>query len=115
MTFKVRSGRKEIVLPPDVVTAAEVRPRRPLVVALTRTYKWQQMIDTGDVASLAELAERHDVDRSYVSRIINLAGLAPDIVQAILAGNEPNGLSLRKLMTEGIPVRWDQQREVLGF
>ena len=57
--------------------------------------------------------ERHDVDRSYVSRIMKLAGLAPDIVQAILAGNEPDGLSPAKLR-KALPLWWDWQRGLMG-
>jgi len=59
---------------------------------------------------LDDLAEHYDVDRSYVSRIIKLAVLAPDIVEAILRGDEPNGISLRKLQ-KNLPTRWDEQRK----
>ena len=46
MEFKRRGGRKEIILPPDAATAADVGPRRPIVGALARAYKWQRMLDT---------------------------------------------------------------------
>ncbi|HUT14103.1 MAG TPA: hypothetical protein VMY42_26680 [Thermoguttaceae bacterium] len=67
-----------------------------------------------EVASVTELAERLNVDRSYVSRILRLNLLAPDIVEAILAGREPSGLSLAKL-TQTIPVLWHEQREMFEF
>lgn len=63
---------------------------------------------------MTELAERLNVDRSYVSRILRLNLLAPDIVEAILAGREPSGLSLAKL-TQTIPVLWHEQREMFEF
>ena len=47
-----------------------------------------------------------------MGRHLNLALLAPDIVEAILMGQEPDGLSLEKLY--GLPVDWDEQRRVLG-
>ena len=117
MEFKTRGGRKEIIsvrspsgLPPDAATAADVGPRSPLVVALARAYRWQKMLDTGEVGSMDELAKRQGVDRSYVGRIVKLADLAPDIIKAILRGDEPDGLSLEKLR-KNLPVRWEEQRK----
>ena len=48
MEFKVRGGRKEIILPPDAHTTPDVGPQRPLVVALARAFRWQEMLDTGE-------------------------------------------------------------------
>jgi site-specific DNA recombinase len=70
------------------------------------------MLDRGEVGSLGELAERYDLHRSYVGRILRLAGLAPDIVEAIMAGGEPPGLSLRKLNRDH-PMLWSKQRWTL--
>lgn len=114
MEFNVRGGRKEIILPPDARPAADVGPRRPIVVALARAYKWQKMMDTGEVASMGELAERYGLDRSYVGRILKLAGLAPDILEATLAEDGPDGFSLERLQRP-FPLRWDEQREHFGF
>jgi hypothetical protein len=121
MEFKTRNGRKEIIsvrspsgLPPDAATTADVRPRSPLVVALARAYRWQRMLDSGEVKSLDELASANGVNRSYIGRILNLAGMAPDIIQAILQGREPSGLALQTL-TRDLPVQWGQQRTALGL
>lgn len=54
------------------------------------------------------------MDRSYVRRILRLASLAPDIVEAILRGTEPSGLSLERL-AKALPVLWEEQRKALGF
>ena len=94
-------------------TTADVGPRSPLVVALARAYRRQRMLDDGEVKSLDERASANGVDRSYIGRILNLAGMAPDIVQAILQGREPGGLSLQTL-TRSLPVHWTQQRTALG-
>ena len=114
MEFKVRGGRKEIILPPDANTTPNVGPQRPLVVALARAYRWQEMLDTGEAGSIDELARKYDVDRSYVGRILKLTSLAPDIAETILAGNEPSGLSLGTLRG-GVPVRWGEQRAMAGL
>ncbi|MBI4606728.1 MAG: hypothetical protein HY721_32595 [Planctomycetes bacterium] len=50
-------------------------------------------------------------------RILTLATLAPDIVdvvEAILAGREPSGLSLERL-TKGMPMEWEEQRQAFGL
>ena len=73
----------------------------------------QELIDSGRYASITELAEALDVDRSYVCRIMRLALLAPDIVEAIVRGEEPSGLSLEKL-TKKLPMLWDEQRQRFG-
>jgi hypothetical protein len=54
------------------------------------------------------------VDGSYVTRILKLTTLAPDIVEAIINGEEPNGLSLARL-TLSFPAEWSEQRTSFGF
>ena len=56
------------------------------------------------------MAQALGVDRTHVGRTLRLSSLAPDIVEAILRGDEPDGLSLEKLR-KNLPVRWDEQRE----
>ena len=116
MKFKRRGGRKEIIVPQDCAsTTPEKSPvQRPMVVALARAFRWQELLETGKVASIAALAKRLKVDRAYVSRILGLTLLAPDIVRAIMDGNEPSGLSLARL-TKPFPVLWEEQRRELGF
>ena len=62
---------------------------QPLVSALARASNWQDLLDNGRYESITELADKLQVDRSYVARILRLALLAPDIVEAIVAGREP--------------------------
>ena len=116
MRFKKRGGRKEIIAPEGLDTAfpADAPPQEALVVALARAHRWQQMLDSGEVDSITELADRLDVDRSYVARILRLTLLAPDIIEGILAGREPSGLSLANLI-KTLPMLWDEQRGLLGF
>jgi hypothetical protein len=80
------------------------------VLALALAYSWQRMIDFGKVPGVEAIAAQHRMERTYISRILGLATLAPEIVEAALKGSEPSGLSMRKLMAGWLPVRWDQQR-----
>jgi hypothetical protein len=112
MTLKRRSGRKEIVV-------AEGLPRRrrtprahsALVLAVVRAHRWRELLETGRCSSIDALAARMGVDASYVGRILSLALLAPDIVEAIVTGQEPDGLTLGKLYRT--PVGWEEQRRVV--
>jgi len=115
MNLRRRSGRKEIVLPPSVTTAsvAPAKPPSPLALALARAFRWQEMIETGQAKSNSDLARKLKLDQSYVARTIRMASLAPDVIQAILSGQEPDGLSLRILRRE-VPLVWDEQRRMLG-
>lgn len=88
--------------------------QEPLVTALARAFHWQELLDTGRYRSVTELAEALALDRSYVGRILRLTLLAPDIVEAIVQGREPSGLSLKRL-TRRLPVAWAEQRRWFGF
>ena len=116
MDLRRRSGRKELVLPPGMVgaTAPRVKPPAPLALALARAFRWQEMIESGQAESNSDLARRLKLDQSYVARTIRLASLAPDIVEAILDGQEPNRLGLNSLRHD-LPLLWDEQREQLGL
>ena len=111
LKFKKRGGRKEIITPDGLPAVASNRTayQKPLVVALARAHRWQKLLDEGEVASISELARIFNVDASYVSRIMRLTLLAPDIVEAILNGKEPSESSLAKL-TRSKPLEWDKQR-----
>ncbi len=118
MTLKVRGGRKEVILPVDMVSenspARKPATQESLVIALARAHRWKALLESGRFRSIEELAHEVKLDSSYVGRILRLTLLAPDIITAILEGREPSGLSLGKL-TKTLPLDWVEQRKVLGF
>jgi DNA invertase Pin-like site-specific DNA recombinase len=66
--------------------------------------------------SMRALAQREKLNSSYVSRVIRLAFLAPDIVTAILKGRQPIELTAEKLVRDSrLPLSWAEQRQQLGF
>jgi hypothetical protein len=70
----------------------------------------------GATVTLAEVARNEGVVPSYVTRMLRLAYLAPDIVAAIVDGGQPPGLTARKLMDDTrLPLEWTEQRRALGF
>ena len=116
MELKRRRGRKEIIVPDGLPGAARSKSptQEPLITALARAFHWQDLVDGGKYSSISDLADALGLDRSYVSRIMRLALLAPDIVQAIVAGKEPSGLSLERLV-KGMPTLWVEQRAAAGI
>ena len=106
-----RGGRKEMQLPDGAV-----QPRRTdntLVKALARAFRWKRMLDSGEFATIAELAEREGIAKSYMTRVLRLTLLAPDIVEAILDGRQPKGVTLEAVL-KPFPVCWEQQACELG-
>jgi hypothetical protein len=65
-------------------------------------------VDQGRYESMNDLADAAGIDRAYVRRLLNLTLLSPDLVRAILAGTEADGLSLTQLVA-GVPERWEVQ------
>jgi len=113
MNLRRRSGRKEIVLPPGVAPVAESAGTddspSPLSLSLARAFRWQEMIESGQVQSNSDLARKLKLDQSYIARTIRLTSLAPDLVEAILDGQEPEALSLNTLR-QSLPVVWSEQQ-----
>ena len=109
MTFRKRGGRKTVVTPDGAPWAPRPRVDNAMVKALARAFRWQRMLDEGVCGTIEELAQREKVNRGYMSRVLRLTLLAPDIVEAILDGRQPEGMRLEGLI-EGFPLEWKSQR-----
>ena len=92
LAVKPRGGRKAIITP----GVLDVEPRHDitLIKAVARAFRWQRMLETGRFATITELAAAEKINASYVSRILRLTLLAPDVVEAILDGRQPEGKRL---------------------
>jgi hypothetical protein len=81
-----------------------------VVKALGRAHRWKAMLESGEYASLTELAKTEKINLSYLCRILRLTLLAPEIVEEILNGRQFMGLQLSDLLRP-IPVIWEEQRQ----
>lgn len=127
MTFPVRGGRKTIIskeihgaherVPASneaVHSECELvhRPRQrtdnALLKALARGHRWRRKIESGEYASITDLAEAEQVNQSYACRLLRLTLLAPAVVIDILDGRQTQDLMLKRLM-KPLPLRWDEQ------
>jgi hypothetical protein len=77
--------------------------------ALARAWRWQKLLDEGVYASVSEVGDAENISKSYVSRILRLALLAPDITEAILGGMADQSLMLKRLQRP-LPMCWEEQR-----
>jgi len=109
MTFRKRGGRKMVVTPDGSPWAPRPRVDNAMVKALARAFRWQRMLDDGVCGTIEELARRERVNRGYLSRVLRLTLLAPDVVEAILDGRQPDGTRLEDLL-DGFPMEWEGQR-----
>ena len=101
---------------PEGAAAPTPKPRRDetLVKALVRADRWRRRIESGRAKSITDLAEQEGVTAAYVCRLLPLTCLAPDIVEAVLGGRQPNGLRLAEMLGNG-PLVWNAQRETWSF
>ncbi|MDR7920472.1 hypothetical protein [Escherichia coli] len=80
-----------------------------LVKALARAFRWKRMLESGEFATIAELAEREGIAFTYMARLLRLSLLAPEIVDAIMDGRQPESVTLANMM-DPFPLDWKEQR-----
>jgi hypothetical protein len=115
MTWKRRGGRKVIIAPDGGDAWAPAKPPRPdetLIRALARAHRWNRMLEAGRYRSAQEIADAEKIGRSFVSRLLRLTLLAPDIQEAILDGRQPKGMQ-REELTRAMPGLWEEQRRAV--
>ena len=120
--FKKRGIKKVIVAPdgvsqPVAVTASPVltpEQDQPLLKAMGRGIYWQQLLDTGAVATTMEIAEREGIHRATINELLRLALLAPDIIQAAYEGTLPRAVSLEGILRAKVPFDWNEQRRLIA-
>nr|WP_221244510.1 hypothetical protein [Neoroseomonas alkaliterrae] len=92
------------------VLALERRQDITLIKAVARAFRWRRMLESGRFGTINELAAAEKINSSYVSRVLRLTLLAPYIVEAILDGRQPEGMTVAVLL-EPFPVGWREQIE----
>lgn len=102
-----RGGRKEMHLPLGAPQSRKTDST--LVKALARAFRWKRMIESGECATIAELAEREGIAPSYMTRVLRLTLLAPDIVEAILDGKQGSEVTLAGVLND-VPLVWERRK-----
>ena len=87
-----------------------------LIDHISKAYQWLTLITSGKVQSIKEIAEAEGLDQSHVTRTINKAFLAPEIIRTILNGTQPAHLNLKYMKQfRVLPNDWNMQKSLLGF
>lgn len=114
IALRRRGGRKLIITPDTEEGRSVGLPNAQdltLVKAIARGFRWRNLIEQGVYESVDEIAAKEKIDRSYVSRLLRMTLLAPDIVEMVLAGKQPRGIKLQ-MLKRPIPYCWREQREM---
>ncbi len=106
-----RGGRKEMVLPANA--PAQRKTDNTIIKALARAFRWKRMLESGEFTTMAELAEREGIAASYMTRVLRLTLLAPNIVEAILDGRQGPEMTLAQLL-EPFPASWTEQKNIFA-
>jgi hypothetical protein len=101
-----RGGRKEMQMPEG--TAPSRRMDNTMVKALARAFRWKRMLESGEFATVAELSECEEIASTYVTRVLRLTLLSPEIVEAILDRTQGPEVTLGRLF-ESLPAEWRAQ------
>jgi hypothetical protein len=111
LSIRKRGGRK-IVLAPDgaEVNAAPIGRYvdNAMIKAVARAFRWREMLESGEYATIREIARAEKVNESYVSRVLRLTLLSPDLIERILGGHLSVGLKLDRLV-KSFPLDWKNQ------
>jgi hypothetical protein len=112
MKFAKRSGRCVITTTEDSMKAVEPHSSLPdttLMNALAKAFHWQRLLDRGIVHSGTEIARKENMDLATVNEILRLTLLDPGIVESILRGRQPEGLTMNWFNSNPMPWEWKQQ------
>jgi site-specific DNA recombinase len=114
VAFRRRGGEMRLVLPEGAIQNDRLRCDPTLIKAIARGRAWFEELATGRARSLRELAERDGITRRYVRRLVDLAFLSPELVEAILQGRQPVALTATRLTELDLPLDWADQRILLA-
>ena len=115
--MQIRRRGVELRLVVNDRTSASCKTDQSLLRAVARAHCWFNDLVSGRCGSMVEIAKRNGVGKQYVSRLIRLAFLAPEMVERIAAGRQPPELTAQALRAgrPDIPVDWAAQKRAPGF
>lgn len=114
VSFKRRGVEMKLLITDETRRRAEPDPK--MIKAIAQGHHWFTQLKSGEVKSVRDLVRNHEVNQGDISRMLPLGLLAPDIVEAILAGHHPPALTASRLKRlRDLPISWDEQRQALGF
>jgi DNA invertase Pin-like site-specific DNA recombinase len=114
VAFTRRSAETILVLPGLAQQNHSSRCDPALIRAIARGRAWFEELATGRARSLQELAKRNGISRRYIRRLVGLAFLSPELVEAILQGRQPVEHTATRLTEFDLPLDWTEQHKLLA-
>jgi site-specific DNA recombinase len=114
VAFTRRGAETKLVLPGLAQQKHSSRCDPALIKAIARGRAWFEELAIGRARSLQELAEREGISRRYIRRLIGLAFLSPQLVEAILQGRQAVELTATRLTELDLPLDWTEQHKLLA-
>jgi len=102
-----RGGRKSIIPPPGEREPSKID--NTMVKALARAFRWKRLLESGHFATIGDLASKEGIAPSYMTRVMRMTLLAPEIIEAIVDGRHGPEVTLARVL-EPFPVEWSRQR-----
>jgi site-specific DNA recombinase len=110
-----RGGETDIRPAGNAEGLRPTHPDRALLRGMIRAYQWRSKLESGQFKSLDALARAEKKSATYLSKLLPLAFLAPDLTEAILDGRQSDHLTLAKIRTTQVPFDWHLQRDVFAL
>jgi site-specific DNA recombinase len=107
-------GEVRLVISADSAGEVPDHPVPSLIKAVVRAHDWYQRIVRGELSDIRSIARATCLNERYVSRVLQCAFLAPDIVGSILEGRQPVQMTFNKFRSR-LPIDWSAQRQVPGL
>jgi len=114
VALKRRGVETKLTLPRLNQQNHSARRDPALIKAIARGRAWFDELATGRAPSLQALAERDGITRRYIRRLVGLAFLSPELLEAILQGRQPVALAATRLTELDLPLDWTEQRRLLA-
>jgi len=116
VVLKRCGGASRLIIGDDIYVDRQRQPDATLLKTLVRARDWFDRLASGQATTIDGIARSEGLTRSYVTRVMRLAFLAPDIVEAVLDGRQPLELTAEWLIRNSrLPISWPEQRRALGF
>ena len=98
LTQRRRNGRPRI-LPPEPEAHFQSRSQDPHILkALGRAWAWRRRLEAGEVATINEIAKAEGFTDRFVSRMVRLAYLSPDVLERLVISRDPPSVSVNELI-----------------
>ena len=110
ISLRRQGGRRKVVTPSHAPfwSPQPARVDNTIVKALVRAHRWRGILEANLFSSVRELARAEKINESYLCRVLRLTLLSPALTEAILNGQQPEGLDLARLL-KSLPIEWDKQ------